>query len=51
VKYCCYFCQKSVTSELPDDAIIRALLACPECIEAGKLKIPEPAPWLEVPEV
>jgi len=38
----CHFCGKSVTTELPDDTIIRALLVCPECIEAGKVIIPEP---------
>jgi hypothetical protein len=42
VRYCCYFCFKSVTSELPvkPAVIIRAILVCPECIEAGKIKIP-----------
>ncbi len=39
MRYCCYFCSKSVTSELPDDSVIRALLICPECIEAGNGKI------------
>ena len=29
----CYFCGKSVTSELPDDSVIRATLICPECLE------------------
>jgi ribosome-binding protein aMBF1 (putative translation factor) len=39
----CHFCGKSVTTEIPDDTIIRALLVCPECIEAGKVVIPEPS--------
>lgn len=33
MRYVCYFCSKSVSSELPHDAVIRALLVCPECIE------------------
>jgi DNA-directed RNA polymerase subunit RPC12/RpoP len=41
MRYHCYFCGKSVTSELPSDAVIRASLVCPECIEAGKITIPE----------
>jgi DNA-directed RNA polymerase subunit RPC12/RpoP len=41
MRYHCYECGKSVTSELPDDAVIRAVLICPECIEAGKIIFPE----------
>jgi len=41
MRYHCYECEKSVTSELPDDSVIRALLICPECIEAGKIIFPE----------
>ena len=41
MRYGCYFCGKSVTSELPEDSIIRAILVCPECIEAGKIIIKE----------
>jgi len=41
MRYPCYICGKSVTSELPDDSIIRAILVCPECIEAKKLLFPE----------
>jgi len=33
MRYHCYGCNKSVTSELPEDSVIRALLLCPECIE------------------
>jgi hypothetical protein len=33
VRVLCYFCGKSVTSELPDDSVIRATLICPECLE------------------
>ena len=43
----CYFCGKSATSELPDDTVIRAMLVCPECIERGRIVIPDkdrPAP-------
>jgi len=41
MRYFCYICGKSVTSELPDDSVIRAILVCPECIEAKKLLFPE----------
>lgn len=41
MRYICWFCKKSVTSELPDDSVIRAILVCPECIEEGRIKIPE----------
>jgi hypothetical protein len=33
MRYHCNFCGKSVTSELPDAAVIRATLICPECLE------------------
>jgi hypothetical protein len=42
MRYHCYFCSKSVSSELPNDSVIRAILICPECIEAGVIKVPEP---------
>jgi DNA-directed RNA polymerase subunit RPC12/RpoP len=42
MRYHCQFCGKSVTSELPDDSVIRSILVCPECIEAGRIVIPEP---------
>lgn len=35
MRYLCWFCGKSVTSELPDDSVIRATLICPECLELG----------------
>jgi hypothetical protein len=38
IRYHCYLCEKSVTSELPGDSVIRAILICPECIEADKIK-------------
>jgi hypothetical protein len=31
----CYNCGKSVSSELGDDAVFRAIAVCPECIESG----------------
>ena len=39
MRYYCYFCGKSVTSEVPDDTVIRAVLVCPECIEAGRIVV------------
>jgi hypothetical protein len=41
MRYPCYFCGKSVSSELPDDSVIRAMLVCPECIEARRVIIPD----------
>jgi hypothetical protein len=32
MRYPCFTCGKSVTTELPDTAIVRALLTCPECL-------------------
>jgi len=29
----CYGCGKSVSSEVPEDTVVRAALFCPECIE------------------
>ena len=29
----CYHCGESVSTEVPDDTIVRAILECPECIE------------------
>ena len=29
----CWYCHKSVSSELPNDALFRAVAVCPECIE------------------
>lgn len=36
MRFRCYGCSESVSSEVPDDAILRAVAWCPECIEAGK---------------
>jgi len=32
MRYYCQYCHKSVSSELPDDSVIRATLICPECL-------------------
>lgn len=29
----CWYCHKPVSSELPKDAIFRAIAVCPECVE------------------
>lgn len=42
MRYHCYFCGKSVSNEVPDDTVIRAVLICPECIEADRILIPDP---------
>jgi hypothetical protein len=41
MRFRCYGCGKSVSSEVPDDAILRAVAWCPECCEAGKDQDPE----------
>lgn len=38
MRYCCMFCQKAVSSELPEDALVRASLICPECLELADRK-------------
>lgn len=40
--YHCYGCGKAVTSPLPEDSVVRAILICPECLEQGKITIPDP---------
>jgi hypothetical protein len=30
----CWFCRKSVSNEMPDEIIVRAVCICPECIPA-----------------
>lgn len=39
----CYFCGKSVSNEVPDETVVRALLVCPECIAAEKIQIRKPS--------
>lgn len=29
----CLFCGNSVSTEVPDDTIVRALIMCPDCME------------------
>ena len=41
MRYFCWCCHKSVTSELPDDAVVRAISVCPECIQEKKILFPE----------
>lgn len=39
----CYECQKSVSSEVPEETVVRAWMVCPECIEQmdkdGRLRL------------
>jgi hypothetical protein len=37
----CWFCGKSVSTELPNETVIRAVAFCPECIEAKRVHFPE----------
>ncbi|HEY6415293.1 MAG TPA: hypothetical protein VIX41_03615 [Acidimicrobiales bacterium] len=39
----CYFCGTSVSTEVPEETILRAVAVCPECIEAERILIPESA--------
>jgi hypothetical protein len=51
MRYSCWFCKKSVTTELPDDSVIRAILICPECIDAREVIILEKGENHEVPKM
>jgi len=31
----CWYCYKSVTNELPESTIFRAIAVCPECLAAS----------------
>lgn len=37
----CYFCGKSVSNEVPEGTVVRAALVCPECIEKGRITLPD----------
>ena len=37
----CWFCMKSVSTELSQDAEFRAVAICPECVEAKKVIFPD----------
>jgi len=37
----CWCCHKSVSNELPDDTVLRAVAICPECIEQKRVVFPE----------
>jgi hypothetical protein len=32
MRLCCFFCGKSVSTDVHEDTILRALCVCPECI-------------------
>lgn len=32
----CWCCGKSVSTDVPDETVLRAVAICPECIEAGE---------------
>lgn len=29
----CFYCGKIVSTELPDTAVVRGIIMCPECVE------------------
>jgi hypothetical protein len=33
MKLRCTYCSKIVSTEVPDDTVVRAVLECPECVE------------------
>lgn len=37
----CYFCSVTVSTEVPEDTLVRALLVCPECIQKGEILLPD----------
>ena len=41
MRFHCYGCGKSVSSEVPDSTILRAIAWCPECIALEKDQDPE----------
>lgn len=48
----CFYCGKSVSTEVPDGTIVRASLECPECIEreSTSREYPNRKPALPNPE-
>jgi hypothetical protein len=34
IRLCCFFCGKSISTEVPNDTIVRAICVCPECVPA-----------------
>ena len=40
MRLCCYFCGKWASNEVPEETVVRGVVVCPECIEAGRVKIP-----------
>jgi hypothetical protein len=40
MRFMCWLCYRSVTSDLPEGSIIRAVLLCPACIERLRAQIP-----------
>lgn len=39
----CWYCHSSVTSELPEDSVFRAIAVCPECLEKSSENTNHPA--------
>lgn len=37
----CWFCGKSVSNEVPDETVVRAVCVCPECIERERIILSE----------
>jgi len=37
----CWFCHKSVSNEVPNETVVRAICVCPECIQLKRVIIPE----------
>jgi hypothetical protein len=40
----CWICHKSVSNEVSDETVFRAVAICPECIEADRVRFPGDAP-------
>lgn len=37
----CFYCGTSVSNEVPEDTVVRAVLICPECLEKEAKELPE----------
>lgn len=46
-RLCCTGCGKTVSTEVPEGTIVRAVLTCPECLEREQAELPGLA-WSEI---
>lgn len=41
MRFYCHFCHKAVSTEVQHNAVVRAILCCPECLQEGKVLLPD----------